>query len=413
MKRKNLVIISGLILVPCFLVYLTETGWGQQQKQAQEKAPAKASGPSQAVSQEKPKGPEASQRKTEEESSLVEISPEKQQLIGVKTVEVAAKPLQKMIRAVGRIDYDERKLATVSAKIGAWIDRLYVDYTGKYVKKGEPLAEIYSPELVSAEQEYLFVQKCYNYKAVMRRERIESVFSDMDVQLCQSMLNDVEVNLWQKKLKFQSWDIPEDHLKKIMEKGEPIKTVTIYSPIDGYVVQKPVVLGKRVEPGEKLFDIADLSTVYVIADIFAYELPLIKVNQEARISLSYFPGKEFTSRIDLVYPSFSGETRTAKVRFTIPNPGGQLKPQMFTSVVIKIDLGKKLAIPDDAVIDTGSRQIVYVDKGKGFFEPREVILGLKVDGMVEVTKGLKAGEKVASSANFLIDSEAKLKGITQ
>jgi membrane fusion protein, copper/silver efflux system len=411
MKRKNVGMVMAFVLAGILLACFIGTGWTQQEKQGKEKAKAPVS--SKPVSEEKSKGPEASGASPKEEENLsVEIPPEKQQLIGVKTVAVAARPLQKTIRAVGRIDYDERKLATVSTKFGAWIDHLYVDYTGKHVRKGEPLAEIYSPEVNSAEQEYIFVQKCYNYKSVMRWERIESVLSAMDVQLCQAMLNEVEVNLWQRKLRFQSWDIPEDYLKKIMDKGEPIKTLTIYSPIDGYVVQKPVVLGKRVEAGEKLFDIADLSTVYVIADIFAYELPMIKLNQEARISLSYFPGKEFTSRIDLVYPSFSGETRTAKVRFTIPNPGGQLKPQMFTNAVIKIDLGKKLTIPEDAVIDTGARQIVYVNKGEGYFEPREVILGLKVDGMVEVTKGLKAGEKVASSANFLIDSEAKLKGIT-
>jgi Cu(I)/Ag(I) efflux system membrane fusion protein len=151
----------------------------------------------------------------------------------------------------------------------------------------------------------------------------------------------------------------------------------------------------------------------VVSDIYEYELPLIKTGQRANISLSYFPGKEFSSTIDYVYPTLSGETRTAKVRFAIPNPGGQLKPQMFTNVEVKINLGKRLAIPEDAVIDTGTRQIVYVDKGEGYFEPREVMLGLKADGMVEVLKGLKAGEKIASAANFLIDSEAKLRGIVK
>jgi len=172
-----------------------------------------------------------------------------------------------------------------------------------------------------------------------------------------------------------------------------------------------VIQGMRVMPGEKLFDVADLSTIWIISDIYEYELSLIKVGQTAKISLSYFPGKEFTSRIDYVYPALAGETRTAKVRFTIPNPGGQLKPQMFTNVEVKINLGKKLAIPDDAVIDTGTRQIVYVDKGEGYFEPREVMLGVRAEGLREVLMGLKAGEKVASSATFLIDSEAQLKGV--
>ena len=149
------------------------------------------------------------------------------------------------------------------------------------------------------------------------------------------------------------------------------------------------VQGMRVMPGEKLFDIVDLSSVWIVADIYEYELPLIKVGQTARIGLSYFPGKEFSSRVDYIYPSLASETRTAKVRFTIPNPDGALKPQMFTNVEIKINLGNRLAVPSEAVIDTGVRQIVYVDKGEGYFEPREVTTGLKVDELVEVTAGIK------------------------
>jgi Cu(I)/Ag(I) efflux system membrane fusion protein len=169
--------------------------------------------------------------------------------------------------------------------------------------------------------------------------------------------------------------------------------------------------GMRVMPGEKLFDIADLSTVWVISDIYEYELSFIKVGQAATIGLSYFPGKVLTSTIDYIYPALSGDTRTAKVRFTISNPSAQLKPQMFTNVEIRIDLGKKLIIPDEAIIDTGTRKIIYVDKGEGNFEPREILAGLKADGMTEVTEGLKAGEKVAASGTFLIDSEAQLKGV--
>ena len=152
-------------------------------------------------------------------------------------------------------------------------------------------------------------------------------------------------------------------------------------------------------------------TIWIIADIYEYELPFVKVGQPARITLSYFPGKQLSSKIDYIYPAISADTRTAKVRLTLPNPGGQLKPQMFTNVEIRIDLGKKLTIPDSAVIDTGKGQIVYVDKGNGIFEPREIQLGLRADGTVEVLRGIKAGEKVATSANFLIDSEAQLKGV--
>jgi Cu(I)/Ag(I) efflux system membrane fusion protein len=223
--------------------------------------------------------------------------------------------------------------------------------------------------------------------------------------------NDAEKLLEAARQRLRLWDITDDQIKKVEETKRPIRTLTLHSPVNGYVIQKTALQGMKVMPGEKLFDVADLSTVWIISDIYEYELPLIKVGETAVISLSYFPGKEFLSKIEYVYPSLSGETRTAKVRFTLSNPGGQLKPQMFTTVELKISLGKKLAIPDDAVIDTGTRQIVYVDKGEGYFEPREVMLGVRAEGLREVLMGLKAGEKVASSATFLIDSEAQLKGV--
>jgi Cu(I)/Ag(I) efflux system membrane fusion protein len=344
-----------------------------------------------------PTAPSASQKTTAEVPSL-QISPEKQQLIGVKTVEVSLKPMEKVIRTVGRIEYDERKLATVNTKVEGWIERLYVDYTGKYVKKGGPLAEIYSPELFATQQEFINLVKW------SKTQNTEG-FGKMLARDAQQILEAARERL-------RLWDITDSQIKKIEENGKPIRTLTIYSPVSGYIVQKMALQGMRVMPGEKLFDVADLSTVLVIADIYEYELPLIKMGDTAKINLSYFPGKEFFSTIDLIYPTLSEETRTTKVRFTIPNPDGGLKPNMYTDVQVKIDLGTKLAIPAEAVIDTGERHVVYVDKGNGNFEPREVALGLKGDGMVEVIRGLKAGERVASAANFLIDSEAKLKGVT-
>ena len=164
-------------------------------------------------------------------------------------------------------------------------------------------------------------------------------------------------------------------------------------------------------PGEKLFDIADLSSVWITADIYEFEMPIVKVGDSATVQLAYFPGKQFATRIDYIYPVLEGETRTVKARFSIPNQGEVLKPQMFTNVELKISLGRRLAVPSDAVINTGVRRIAYVDKGDGNFEPREVMTGVETDRLVEITAGLKAGDKVAFSANFLIDSEAKLKGV--
>jgi Cu(I)/Ag(I) efflux system membrane fusion protein len=334
-----------------------------------------------------------------EEAPTVEIPLEKQQLIGVKTVVASVKPLQKIIRTVGRIEYDERSLATVNTKIEGWIERLYVNYTGEYVKKGEPLAEIYSPELVATQQEFLNALKWARPGTVK------------DSSVGKMLLKDAETIIEAAKQRLRLWDINDAQIKKIEETGKPIRTLTIFSPASGYVVQKIALQGMRLMPGEKLFDVADLSTVWIVSDIYEYEVSLIKTGQTAKISLSYFPGREFSSTIDYIYPSLAAETRTAKIRFTIANPGEQLKPQMFTNVEVKINLGNKLAIPESAIIDTGIRQIVYVDKGEGYFEPREVILGLKAEGMAEVLKGIKAGEKVASSGNFLIDSEAQFKGV--
>ena len=339
--------------------------------------------------------------KQPEETPVVEIPTDKQQLIGVRTVKAAIKPLHRVIRTVGRIEYDERKLATANTKIEGWIEKLHVDYTGRYVQKGEPLAEIYSPELVATQQEFLNILRWAGQSQSVKDERTAML-----------LVKDAQTLLDAAKERLRLWDISDEQIKKIETTGKPIRTLTIYSPVSGYVLQKMAVQGMRVMPGEKLFDVVDLSSVWIVADIYEYELPLIKLGQTARIGLSYFPGKEFSSQVDYIYPALSSETRTAKVRFTIPNPGGELKPQMFTNVEIKINLGNRLAVPSEAVIDTGVRQIVYVDKGEGYFEPREVTTGLKVDELVEVTGGIKAGEKVASSANFLIDSEAQLKGVT-
>lgn len=335
-----------------------------------------------------------------EELPTVEIPVEKQQLMGVKTMVVEPKQVQKSVRTVGRIEYDEKRLSTINTKFEGWVEKLYVDYTGRYVEKGEPLAEIYSPELLATQMEFI---------NLLRWSESKSGQTEID----RMITADARAVIDAAKQRLRLWDITEEQIKKIEETKRPIKTLTIYSPVSGYVSQKAVLQGMRVMPGEKLFDIVDLSTVWIIADVYEYELPLIDVGQEAEISLSYMPGKVFKSKIEFVYPSLSKDTRTAKIRFSLPNKDGQLKPQMFTEVTIKRNLGKRLIIPEEAVIDTGTRQIVYVDKGDGYFEPRQILPGLKADGSVEVLKGLKAGERIAVSGNFLIDSEARLKGIVK
>lgn len=414
MKSRRLLYVAGCIgLAWMFLSFEFPDSMAVRNALAQEKGqgnampnmpnmqvePAK-NAPQQLKEQPKKKAQE--QTAVEPEVPTVEIPLDKQQLIGVKTAPVTVRALGKTIRTVGRIEADEKKLATINLKFEGWIEKLYVDYAGKYVKKGEPLAEVYSPELFATQQEFINLIKWAGQSGEVKDETVNKMLT-----------RDSEAIVEAAKQRLRLWDISEEQIKSIAESGKPVRTLTIYSPINGYVIQKAALQGMRVMPGEKLFDIADLSTVWVIADIYENELSLVHTGDRATISLSYFPGKKFTAVIDYVYPVLAGDTRTAKVRFSIPNPGGQLKPQMFTNVEIKVAMGRKLAVPEDAVIDTGTRQIVYVDKGDGYFEPRDVVVGLRSDGLVEILKGLKAKERVATAATFLIDSEARLKGIVK
>ncbi len=203
------------------------------------------------------------------------------------------------------------------------------------------------------------------------------------------LAKDASATLAAARQRLRLWDISDEQIQKIEKTGKPVRTLTLYSPVSGHITQKMAVAGMRVMPGEKLFDVADLSRLWIIADIYEYELAAVHVGQ----------------------PVFAAETRTAKVRLPLPNGDGQLKPQMFTNVEIRIGLGRRLSIPDAAVMDTGQGQVVYVDRGNGIFEPREIRTGLRAEGAVEVLSGLKAGDRVAAAANFLIDSEAQLKGV--
>ncbi|NWF55515.1 MAG: efflux RND transporter periplasmic adaptor subunit [Syntrophaceae bacterium] len=315
----------------------------------------------------------------------MEISPERQQLIGVRMGKVEKRRLDKVIRTVGRIDYDEKRLTTVSPKIGGWIEDLYVDFTGRYVNRGEPLLKIYSPDLVSAQEEYLLALR--TAKALGGRETL--------------------VESARRRLKL--WDITDDQIKNLEERGQVSKTLTLHSPFSGVVLERNVFQGMNVTPGMALYKLADLSGVWLYADIYEYELPLIRPGQEGTIQLSYYPGETFKGKVIYIYPYLDAATRTAKVRFEFANPRGLLKPEMYANVEIKVPLGTKLAVPEGAIIDTGMRQVAFIDLGSGYFEAREVQLGPKVESYYVVLKGLTEGERVVTSANFLIDSESRFK----
>jgi Cu(I)/Ag(I) efflux system membrane fusion protein len=367
--------------------------------------------PGWAVSRAHAQAPPSALSVKEETPAEVEISAEKQQRFGVKKVPVSHRAIGKTIRAVARVEWDEGKVVTVNSKVEGWIEKLNADYTGKHVRKGEPLAQFYSPELLATQLEYLNLIKWKKDKAHRFQRNLEFRWGDRYNTTGQMLTFDLEAlgQVAHQKLKF--WDITDEQIHRIEESGEPIRTFTLYSPATGYLVQKAAVQGRRFEPGEKLFDIVDLSSLWVLIEVYAYELPLVKVGQEVNIQVSQLPGMEFVSRIDYIYPFFTGETRTARVRCRVANPGGELKPQMFATAEIRADLGRRLAVPEDAVIDTGAKKVVYVEKREGVFEPRAVGLGVRGDGWIEVVKGLKEGEKVAASGNFLIDSEARLRGV--
>ena len=324
----------------------------------------------------------------------VQISPERQQLIGVRFGTVEKRGLQKVIRTVGRIDYDEKRIGIVSPKFSGWIEELSVDFTGRFVRKGEPLLTIYSPELVSTQEEYLLALKA-------KQDWSKSPFSEV------AEGGNLLAESARRRLKL--WDISDAQIKALEESREPTKTLTLYSPFTGHVLEKMVNKGQFVDAGMALFKVADLSVVWLIADIYEYELSAIRLGQQAAIQMAYYPGETFTGKAIFIYPYLDPKTRTAKVRYEFANPHGKLKPEMFTNVEITVRLGDKLAVPEDAVIDTGVRKVVVVDRGSGYFEPREVKLGVKAGDVFEVFDGLKAGERVVTSANFLIDSESKLK----
>ncbi|HWO99715.1 MAG TPA: efflux RND transporter periplasmic adaptor subunit [Methylococcus sp.] len=328
------------------------------------------------------------------ETTTMTISPERLQEIGVRFEIAEKRPLTRTIRTVGRIEIDERRLANVNIKIEGWIDRLYVSATGDHVRKGQVLFTLYSPELVATQQEYLLALQSV-------RDLGRSEFPEV-AQGAQSLL---EVT----RRRLLLWDIPEHHIEDLERTGQVLKTLPIHAPMSGTVIERKALAGMYVRPGDQLYTIADLTSIWALADIYEYELPLIRVGQIADVTLSYDPQTHFEARVDFIYPTIDPQARTAKVRFKLANPEERLKPDMYANVELKIPLGTRLAVPKDAVLETGERRIIFIHHGGGKLEWRNVRTGLRADGWVEVTEGLEAGDHIVTSANFLIDSESQLK----
>ncbi|MFI5247237.1 MAG: efflux RND transporter periplasmic adaptor subunit [Nitrospirales bacterium] len=327
-------------------------------------------------------------------AGTVKIAEGKQQLIGVQIATVQRERLFRTIRAVGQITADETKLAHIHLKVTGWIDRVYVDFIGQLVKKGQPLFTLYSPDLVSTEQEYLIARRGKQYLG-------NSSFPEAS-QGADSLLRSARERL-------RLWDISDDQIKKLDETGEVTRTLTFYSPIDGFVLDRKAFPQTNVTPDMELYTVADLSTIWATAEIYEYEVPYVHVGQQAEMEVSYVTGKTYSGRLTYISPTLDPQTRTVKVRLEFPNPKFELKPQMFSEVLLKIDYGSQIVVPPDAILDSGEKQTVFVALPNGYFEPREIKIGAKLEDKVIVLSGLKAGESIVTSGNFLIDSESRLK----
>jgi Cu(I)/Ag(I) efflux system membrane fusion protein len=328
---------------------------------------------------------------------VVRIAPERVQMIGVRSEAARRRHLVRPVRAAGIIQFDERRTVIVSTRYEGWIERLLVSTTGERVQRGQPLMEIYSPDGLLAQQEYALLRQSLN-------EGATGEDSGALAATARQLLDGAEQRL-------RYLDVPAVVWQRLRAGGAPQATFTLPSPVSGTVIEKPALQGMRFMPGETLYKIVDMSTMWLIADVFEQDLAHVRPGQEAAITVKAYPGRRFTGRVAFIYPAVGQETRTARVRIELPNPDEVLKAEMYASVEIAAPLGPRdvLAVPDSAVIDNGNRQVVLIDLGGGRFAPRVVRLGERADGYVAVLDGLDDGERVVVSANFLIDAESNLK----
>jgi len=326
--------------------------------------------------------------------SGLKISAEKIQKMGVKVEAAKLQMLDRTVRASGRVEIDESRSYTVTAKFEGYIERLHVNPTGQPVGRGQPLFEVYSPELVSAQREYAIAAQ-----GVGKLHEAGSEAQAAMQQLADSSLQ-----------RLKNWDISEEQVKALARSGSARRTLTFRSPVNGIVTEKKAIQGMRFMPGDTLFQIADTSAVWVQADVFEQDIAAVNLGQKAKIKINAYPGEVFVGRIAYVYPTLNAATRTVPVRIELANPKGRLKPAMFAEVDIPVaGATQVVTVPNSAVIDSGSKQVVIVQLGEGRFEPRHVRLGQRGSEFVQVLDGIKEGEMVVAAANFLIDAESNLK----
>lgn len=334
----------------------------------------------------------ASTPQTEVPLAPMQLSPQRMQSIGVQIGQVQYKPVSDELRFYGNVQTNERRLAYVQTRFAGWIRQVYVDATGDFVSKGQPLFTIYSPDLVTTEEEYLLAKK---NAAALHESSVSGVASGAE-----SLFSAARERLLQ-------WEIPPSEIAKLDSTGNVITNLTINSPVSGYITEKNALPNMYVQPETKLYTVADLSEVWVLAQVFQNDAGKIKPGDPAEVTVDAYPGKVFNGRVDYVLPQVDTMTRTLPVRLVLSNPGLKLRPGMYVNVTLKLPLGRQLTVPASAVFHSGTRSLVFVYRGEGNIEPREVESGPRV-GDQQVLKGVRAGEQIVTSANFLIDSEAQL-----
>lgn len=318
----------------------------------------------------------------------VEVPTDRRQLLGVRTAEIATRPLVREIRTVGLVSADERKVRRIQSRVSGWVEELFVSFTGEPVRAGQPILAVYSPELLATQREYLLALTAARSTegSVSRGSLLEAAHS-----------------------RLRLFDVSEGQIAELGRTREPTRRVVLHSPIGGYVTVKPVLQGTYITPEMELYTVSDLTRVWIWAEVNEDEIPLLAVGQSAAIDILAAPGPR-EAVVAFLQPTLSAQTRTLRVRFDLDNSDGALRPGMYATVRIAKPLGDVLALPDEAVIDTGVRRVVFVEVKPGTFQPREVTLGRKGEGQYEVLSGLTAGERVVVSAQFLLDSESRLRG---
>ncbi|OFV81629.1 MAG: hypothetical protein A2Y78_12390 [Acidobacteria bacterium RBG_13_68_16] len=326
--------------------------------------------------------------------ATVEITSEGIHLSGVQTEPAVFERVARSVRTVGTVTADETRIRHVHTKIAGWVERLFVNFTGQLVRRGQPILSIYSQELLASQEEFL------------RARETASKFAASELQ---EVRRGGEELLQSAEQRLRLFDVPEDFIAELKRTGQPKRAVTLLAPVSGFVTAKEVFEGQQIEPGMELFTITDLSRVWIEADFYEYEARALHIGQEAKVTLPYDPSRQLAGRVTYIYPTLNPESRTLGVRLEFQNPDFGLKPGMFANVELPLDATEGIVIPDSAVIDTGERQIVFVSLGGGRFEPREVKLGVRSSGKAQVLSGVAAGDQVVTRANFLLDSESQLR----